>query len=747
MSRVTRKKAAEIAEQLHVDEDAVLDMNAENAAIKAKLATPEPNNGRSPLGEIAPNSAESRNAEEEPIAELKKSTRGRKAGKKGGAKSKKNALAASTATTPEEGNIVPDDDESAPSPASETAAEELISTEPERKCTSQYGIIPEGHMTLMQGCDSVHAADVKLQDRSQSPPSAAVRLTRSQLAKKAEVETEPKSLIDGLGQTPQEQEGYFVSDTDTPTMETPAPTDMSETVTTPGMEGLASPLPTAVPNVIKNLRMETPAKRSTSNKENVQPETEDYSMASPQPQSSMYDALEDAVVSAATPPRSEAHPSPAPQDPIAALDDLEDAVENVNKDIPEVQTSPEKKKVRVEENTPAVPAEKVQKVEEKKPTPKKESKKTAPTVRTTKASQARLSMAQNKDAAGKAPSVGRPRPSTMLGRASSVRQSVAPKAEGASKRVPSNPTTSAAARPKSLKASTNGEPREKKETVIPHSKPRPISLSFPTPPPPPKSKKPTTQGSFQLPGEAVAAKLKAAREARMAKEAEEAEKKEKKVAFKARPAPKAAGDVPAVRQTNASRARESIMTGKPAPAPSATHKRSNTVANTTTDRPRTTLSAKPATTVSSKPRASTSLANISKPRASTSTTTAAQRITSSSKGKEVFSRAANAKAAAEKEKSEKEAAAKKARAEASERGRVASREWAEKQRLRKLGIKPESVKKATIVEKSTVVVETKAQIVEENAAVCAQDETTAGAGAEIVAAALAESEEFEAAAA
>lgn len=709
MGRVTRKQAAEIADKLHVDEDAVLEMNAEDSAIKAKLATPE-HGGRSPLGEIEPNSAESKKQEEdpveEPVEELKKSTRGRKAGKKGGAKGKKNNLAASTTALPEDCDIVPDDNESAPSPASEKAAEEVISPQPEGEFMFTSSCIPGDHMTLMQGGVSVPGANVKLQDRSHSPPSEAVRLTRSQLSKKAEVESEPKSLVDGIGQTQEEKEDYFVSNV-TPTIETSEPTDMSETATTTMMGAPASPLPSAVPNVVKNLRTETPAKRSTSNKENVVPESDANGMAS----SSMYDALEDAVVSGATPPRSEAHTSPRPEDPIAALDDLEDAVENVSRGILEVQDSPMKKQARKEEPTGSTtPAKEASKVEEEKPKIKRE--KAAPVVRTTKASQARLSMAQNKDAAGNA--LGRPRQSTTLGRSTSVRQSVAPKAEGASKRVPSNPITSAAARTKSLKASTDGSPREKKETVIPHSKPRPISLSFPTPPPAQKSTKATTSSSFQLPGEAVAAKLKAAREARMAREAEKAEKtkaeeaeknRERKVGFKARPAPKSNGEVPSVRQTNASRARESIMAGKPAPGAAAapSHKRSNTVAHT--DRPRVSLKPSTATTAPSKPRPSTSLANMPKTRPSlatkpapTTTTTSASttRVTSTgtgtgaskstSKGKEVFARAANAKAAEQKAKEEKEAAAKRARAQAAERGRVASREWAEKQKLRKMGV-------------------------------------------------------------
>ena len=55
---------------------------------------------------------------------------------------------------------------------------------------------------------------------------------------------------------------------------------------------------------------------------------------------------------------------------------------------------------------------------------------------------------------------------------------------------------------------------------IPHSKPRPISMSFPTPPPPPKSTKAATTSTFQLPGEAIAAKLKADKEARLQRQAE-----------------------------------------------------------------------------------------------------------------------------------------------------------------------------------------------------------------------------------
>jgi hypothetical protein len=66
------------------------------------------------------------------------------------------------------------------------------------------------------------------------------------------------------------------------------------------------------------------------------------------------------------------------------------------------------------------------------------------------------------------------------------------------------------------------------------AKRRPISMSFPTPPPLVKSKKPVTTSNFTLPGEAVAAKLKAQRLERQKREEEEAAKKRE---FKARPVP------------------------------------------------------------------------------------------------------------------------------------------------------------------------------------------------------------------
>lgn len=448
------------------------------------------------------------------------------------------------------------------------------------------------------------------------------------------------------------------------------------------MHAPTSPLPTAMPNVIKHLRGDTPGKRSTSNKENVEPQN----LASNPP--TPYDTLEGDVATSSTllAAATTRQDSIIREDSIAALDAMNEAVEDDNKSILDVQTTPAKPQSNMASSM------------------RKESKKVAPTVRTTKASQARLSMAQSQDRSSRAPAWGRPRPSNALGRSSSVRQAGAAKAE---------PTGGRVASARQARNATAGTTEDRKETIIPHSKPRPVSLSFPTPPPVAKSSKAPTQSTFQLPGEAVAAKLKAAREARVKREAEEEEKKK---VFKARPVPASLSKAPSVRQTNSSRARESIMNGKDMRASTsitasiASHKRSDTVPNISrapVPKPRNVskeVSAPATHDLTVKKRPSTALAGTSKPRSALiasaprpSTGSTTQRAPSNptkgtAKGKEVFNRPAAAKAAAEKEKLEKEAAAKKARADAAERGRVASREWADKQKLRKHGAAKTGVK-------------------------------------------------------
>lgn len=138
MGRMTRKKAAEVAEQLHIDEDELLVQPIDEGVLVAKTSAIEfDTSSRPPLGELAPNSADSKSPSEDD-GEMRKSTRGRK-GKKSAAKGKIPDLAASTVSRPDVTNgnetqeVVPDDNDSAPSPASEKAAEDLLKDGPERK--------------------------------------------------------------------------------------------------------------------------------------------------------------------------------------------------------------------------------------------------------------------------------------------------------------------------------------------------------------------------------------------------------------------------------------------------------------------------------------------------------------------------------------------------------------------------------------------------------------------------------------
>ncbi|KAK5107892.1 hypothetical protein LTR62_000551 [Meristemomyces frigidus] len=654
MPRMTRAKAAEVAEQLHVDEDVVLDMPIDDDTIAAlRTQTPE----RSPLHEITHNSGGSKDEESE-VASKKKSTRGKKAGRN--AKGKKVAFDGST---------------------NEQGAEASID---EVENTQAVTPSQESHVQMNEAPSSQDATV-----EEESPESEDVATTKIEDISNDVAEIGPGS-----------PEMQVVPGADT---------EAVSPLTTP-----PSPLPSAMPNVVASLRKDTSGMRSTSNKENVEPMrlTAPTSLASRVPMS--YDAIEDAVVLAATPPAvsrrastlgnddlpsnvevltaggeqdraqeaTSDHITPTSTDAlpstdaITAMDALEDALEKVSLEVPMAKRTPVKPKTR----------------------------KVVPVVRTTKASEARMSLAQTEKSGnalatsmigghnstrqsvvGAQPTARNPA-SSMLGRSNSVRQSTAT-IQAASRRV-----LSGGSKP----VKNTAEPREKQDTVIPHSKPRPMSLAFPTPPPPPKSKKAPTTSAFQLPGEAVAAKLKAAREER-AKRDGPAEG-EKKPAFKARPVPAGLKTAPSIRQTTSSKFRDSGVNGS---ANAGLHKRVTSVvtsALSTKPRTPTTNSTIPSgpLTVAKRERASTATAPRPQPRSSLRTSTIGvapvlgQRVPSGTgkgtdKGKEVFRRTALAKEAADKEKREKEGAAKRARVAASERGRQLSREWAERQKGKKVG--------------------------------------------------------------
>lgn len=130
MGRMTRRKAAEYAEKFHVDEDAVLEMSDHDENAIAKLDTPKKDE-RPPLGEIAPNSG---SGHEEEVADMKKSTKGRKTAKKG-AKGRKKDLAASVnvQTEVEEEEAKPVDEDAAEEACNEELSDEPIDNDAPRK--------------------------------------------------------------------------------------------------------------------------------------------------------------------------------------------------------------------------------------------------------------------------------------------------------------------------------------------------------------------------------------------------------------------------------------------------------------------------------------------------------------------------------------------------------------------------------------------------------------------------------------
>lgn len=192
---------------------------------------------------------------------------------------------------------------------------------------------------------------------------------------------------------------------------------------------------------------------------------------------------------------------------------------------------------------------------------------------------------------------------------------------------------------------------------------RPISM-----PPQPKSTKPPTIPDFQLSGAAVAEKLRLQREQRM-KRQEEAEA-ERAAALKARQAP--------VRKPVNVPIRQQPGVSIPPPANSQTQRSSSITSKRNSLVLSQSLSQSRSTSTSSVNRNSVLIAK--------STVTPVDAAQQKLKGREVFNRDKIEKEARERERKEKEEAAKKARADAAERGRIASREWAEKQKKKMMGM-------------------------------------------------------------
>ncbi|KIW41302.1 uncharacterized protein PV06_06874 [Exophiala oligosperma] len=382
---------------------------------------------------------------------------------------------------------------------------------------------------------------------------------------------------------------------------------------------------------------------------------------------------------------------PRIEDSVDAMDALEDAIEEFSERLPALDDLKIESPVKSQKNTPAKsnlhPSSKTPGTSQKaEPVPAKGARKSP-------------SKSPSKPApAARRPSV-QPR-STATSRASSVKAGMKPINVTKQVKKPiidgSKPRESSVASAMPPLTFSNSPSKSLPNTT----KKRVPSTTLSTNKPafiPAKSAKPPTRPTFSLPGEAISAKLKAQREERLKRE-EEAER-ERKV-FKARPAP-AKTSRPSVvpRDTKASQARLSIYstgTNKENVAPKA---------GELPNRPRPSsfhsgVHNKDATKANSGVRRTNSVVGAGarsspqKPRVSSIQLAAGQKLSvtkqdqahQKARGKEVFARSKIEMERLEKDRREKEEATRKARAEAAERGRQASREWAEKQKKKLLAM-------------------------------------------------------------
>lgn len=411
------------------------------------------------------------------------------------------------------------------------------------------------------------------------------------------------------------------------------------------------------------------------------------------------DTAEDSFVGkikSRSPSKMQTHPEPEPsdsfvediitrtpriEDSVEAIDALEDAIERVSEDLPVLDGLQIESPVKSRKNTPA--RQPTQPITSLPGTLKKtrQSPTKNPQVSPPKTTIVARPSSRPSSTAARAPA---PKPASKA--AAVTRQAKKPIIDGSKPRestASSLPPLSFSHSPSNALPNTSQKRVPSNNTRLSTAKPAFV---------PAKSSKPPTKPTFTLPGEAISAKLKAQREERLRRE-EEAEKERKQ--FKARPVPtKTSRPSVLPRENRASQARMSLYASgvnkeniapKRASAPIAAAdpkpRPSSICAKPTSDQTRANSSVRRATSALDR-------ATTAKPRVSSLQLAAGQKSTVTKddavhqklKGREVFSRTKAEQERLEKERKEKEEATRKARAAAAERGRQASREWAEKQK-------------------------------------------------------------------
>ncbi|PQE10965.1 carboxylesterase family protein [Rutstroemia sp. NJR-2017a WRK4] len=204
-----------------------------------------------------------------------------------------------------------------------------------------------------------------------------------------------------------------------------------------------------------------------------------------------------------------------------------------------------------------------------------------------------------------------------------------------------------------------------------------------------KSSKPLTKPTaFELPGEALSRRKKEAHEAKL-KAQEEEERKRRE--FKARPISTTFSSRTLPRDTAASRARQSKVGESSEVANLTVSKRSSIIgahrpsipdlqrANSSATRTR--VQVQQPVRKPSPSHHGPAMSGLAMQR----TVSEAEVVLQRRRAKELYDRDAKLEEEMKREKEEREAAAKRSREEAAERGRQASREWAEKQKAKRMG--------------------------------------------------------------
>jgi hypothetical protein len=395
------------------------------------------------------------------------------------------------------------------------------------------------------------------------------------------------------------------------------------------------------------------------------------------------------------------------EDSVEEIDALEEAIEQIGESIPVIVDEPQSPvKTTFALDLTKHDAVDAKLVDEKPSTTEVESNEKAdafeskaPTKVGTKAKTKKVTAAKKPTTVtGKKEPVGRA-PTKMP--ATSTPRKVTPTRPSAAK--PATTTVKVAlpgTQPVSKTSSATSPP--KPSTGPARSAQRRVSSITKAPFVPQRSTKPPTRSTFTLPGESISQKLKAQREERLKQQEEEESKRR---VFKARPVPASVKRAPVVKATATSKARISIAKGElpsvVAPITSKTESEKGTVqAAVRKTTPRISSVSSTVANVHSSthpikkrlsvaPEQGKVKANTSTPRSQApampvqNTVTPARLAVQRTRGKEVFGRERVDLAAKDQDRRQKEEAAKRARAEAAEKGRQASREWAEKMKARK----------------------------------------------------------------